>query len=135
MTREQLAERMKVSKNYVYKIEAGKAGFTLDLMYKIAQALEVELKEIYEWEAPNDVTKIKDSEVIWREKNQLTNDSLKTLIIKMIEVLEKKGIEVPIKTDQVSEENYIIELITNLPTDLQKKIQLRILEQAWKNNK
>jgi len=134
ITREQLAERMKVTKNYIYKIEAGKAGFTLDLMYKIAQALEVDIKEIYQWEAAqDDVTKAKDSEVIWREKNQLTEaGTLKTLVEKMIEIIEKQGIEVPSKSQQETDENYMLELVTLLPTDLQKKIQQKILDEAWK---
>jgi len=135
MSREQLADRMKVSKTYIYQIESGKAGYKLDLIAKIARALEVPLQKIYQWEEPtNGLTKVKDSEVTWREKTQLTEAGpLKTLVKMMINIIEQQGIEVPNNIEQVTEENYLLELVTMLPIELQKKIQQTILDQAWKN--
>ena len=48
--RDELAQRLNVSTNYIYKIEAGIGGFSLELIERIATAIGVEIAFFYDWE-------------------------------------------------------------------------------------
>jgi len=136
-TIEELAKKIDVSKNYIYQIESGRGGFTLETLQKFATALDVDLKYFFELEEKEEISKVKDIELPWRErKNQLTEAGNLNLIVKTVmDILEEKGIEIPIKESQVSQEDYFLELITRLPSDLQKRIQQKILDETYKKLK
>lgn len=136
ISREDLAARMNVSKSYIYRVESGRSGFTLDTLHKFAKALEVNISQFYNWEdQSDDLNKIKDSELSWREEYQLTGANIEILLTRLMDFLKQNKIELPVKTEKVSQERYIIELIMQLPPDLKKEIAQQILNETYFGSK
>ncbi len=50
LTQEKLAEKMNISVNYLSSVERGIGNPTLNLFFKLAQALNVELWEMFDFE-------------------------------------------------------------------------------------
>lgn len=50
MSLRELAERAHLSKSYIQRIEAGEATPSLEVMVRIARALEVPLDELYQFD-------------------------------------------------------------------------------------
>ncbi|MBI5894255.1 MAG: helix-turn-helix transcriptional regulator [Deltaproteobacteria bacterium] len=49
LSQEQVAEKADISPNYLSRIECGKENPTLDMLIKLAHALEVEMWEIFDF--------------------------------------------------------------------------------------
>lgn len=49
LSQEQIAEKADISPNYLSRIECGKENPTLDMLIKLAHALEVELWEMFDF--------------------------------------------------------------------------------------
>ena len=49
MTQEELAEKMAISPKYLSSIERGKENPTLDTFIKLAEALEIEISELFNY--------------------------------------------------------------------------------------
>lgn len=49
ITQEQLAERASINSKYLSRIELGRENPTLDMLIKLAKALEVEILEIFDF--------------------------------------------------------------------------------------
>lgn len=47
LSQEQVAEKAEISSNYLSRIECGKENPTLDMLIKLAQALKVEMREMF----------------------------------------------------------------------------------------
>lgn len=63
ISREQLADRLGVGENYIYQVELGRGGFSLDTLEKFANALGVEIKYFLDWDInKNDNHKLKISD-------------------------------------------------------------------------
>jgi putative transcriptional regulator len=54
MTQQQLAEKVGVSRQTIISIEAGKYSPSLELAFRIAQAFEVKINEIFDYEVKGD---------------------------------------------------------------------------------
>jgi len=49
LTQEQLAEKVKIHPTYVGKLEAGKNNVSVKMLYKIANALDIKLKDLFDF--------------------------------------------------------------------------------------
>lgn len=61
LTQAHLAEKAGLSVNYISQIETGVASPTLKTLLTISQALNVEIKEFFNFEQPNEPTDWKQS--------------------------------------------------------------------------
>jgi len=129
ITRDELAERMGVGKNYIYKVEAGIGGFSIGTMDKFASAIGVDISYFYDWreEKTEGDNKIKD--VIAQYGSQLEE--------RLMELLEK--LVTPQQSDPQSKiqsngiMDQVLTLIAQLPSDKQKQIIDRLLAEKFRN--
>ncbi|MBR1425413.1 helix-turn-helix transcriptional regulator [bacterium] len=67
MTQEKLAELVHYSSNHISKIESGRSAPSFDLLFMISKSLEVELKDLFNFD------EYKESEYIHKELNKILN--------------------------------------------------------------
>ena len=79
-TQEKLSELVNRTKNHISKIEQGTANPPLDLIISIAQALDVTLKELFNFEYDTPIKNINVKEELKSIINKTTEKHLKTLL-------------------------------------------------------
>lgn len=57
LTQAQLAERTDLSVNYISQIETGEASPSFETIVTLAESLEVEMKELFSFDTPNESRK------------------------------------------------------------------------------
>ncbi len=50
LTQKQLAEKCKMSSDYIQKIESGKYDYSLDLLYEISKELDISISKFFEFD-------------------------------------------------------------------------------------
>ncbi len=124
-----LADKLKVSMNYVYQIESGRGGFTLETLSKFSEALEIDLKSLLE-----DQT-ISGEPTLDREEKIKSTDVtvLERLIEQLMKVLKESGVELPPRVSNKTNEEFMLELIKLLPPDMKRQITLELVKETFKN--
>ena len=122
-----VAKRMEVSVSYVYRVEGGYGGYSLETMNKFAAALDVDVKVFYDW----------------REEEKTEGDNtIKDVVAQYGSQLEERImdlLEQMVKTQQSSPQSQnnkmekVLTLILQLPSDKQKVIIDRLLAEKFKN--
>ncbi len=131
ISHEELASKMGVTTNYIYKVEAGKSGFTLDTLHKFAAALDVKISDFYIWEDQPAANRVKDVEIGW-ERNIANSDYLKLIVPKIMEIIQQYGVPIPMpEVEKYPQQQQLVELILKLPDDLKKQIAQKIMAEFW----
>ena len=126
LSREELAERLQVTTNYIYKIEAGIGGFSLETIEKIAVAIGVDIAYFYDWREESDgIERVKDIELPFGKKLE---DRIVDLIQQAIQQ-QSSSPAIPV-SGPVDE---ITKLILQLPAEQQKKIIDAMLAEKFKH--
>jgi len=133
ISRESLAEKMGVSKSYIYRVEAGRSGFSLKTIKKFADALEVDVNYFLTWGDTEYYEKmgVKDQQFEYGKKI----DTLELLIERLADMLniDPEQLTETLQKKPRTKLELIIELLEKLPSDQQKKIVTRLIEKSYKN--
>jgi transcriptional regulator with XRE-family HTH domain len=86
LNQEALAERMDISQNYISSLERGKGNPTFDMIVKLAQALKVEMWELFDF--GHEEEKKKFREILSRFPIEIDQEKL-ALAMKVLKVIEK----------------------------------------------
>lgn len=82
LTQSQLAEKTDLSDNYIGNIERGSRSASVEVLERIAQALQISLKELFDFPAPASYQEQLLSQLNGLLKNKSTEDI--ELILKMV---------------------------------------------------
>jgi transcriptional regulator with XRE-family HTH domain len=126
ISREALAERMGVGKNYIYKVEAGIGGFSIGTLQKFATAIGVEIGFFYDWEEKQTGNERVKDEV---RPYGLTEEKIMQIVQETIKT-ELENLPRQTSNNIVDE---IAKALLQLPSDKQKKIIDKLLSEKFKN--
>jgi transcriptional regulator with XRE-family HTH domain len=126
MDRDDLASRLNVSANYIYKIEAGIGGFSLETIEKFATAIGVEIGFFYDWEEKQTGNERVKDEV---RPYGLTEEKIMQIVQETIKT-ELENLPRQTSNNIVDE---IAKALLQLPSDKQKKIIDKLLSEKFKN--
>lgn len=86
LSQEQVAERAGISSNYVSRIECGKENPTLDMLIRLEDALQIELREMFDFGHAVSMKELKDA--IQKFSQKADETTLRT-IVKIIKIFER----------------------------------------------